>query len=192
MKTSMKYTSPKNISSGISLVEVLIAIVILSLGLLGIAGLQSAALSNNSVSLQNTQAVIFAENLAERMRGNSDGVKNNLYLLNAGTAPGTPPKNCGNAACSSIEMAAWDLASIYAAVSGTTVSNVTLPASNPLPGGRVSISCSETPCVESSPRLITVYWDAARRGVTGLNCNPNNANDLRCYRLGYIHLKDRI
>lgn len=55
---------------GLSLLEVLVAIVILSLGLLGMAGLQAASLRASQGSLYRAQAAQFADDMAERMRAN--------------------------------------------------------------------------------------------------------------------------
>lgn len=58
--------------AGFSLLEVLISIIILSFGLLGMVGLQAAALqANRDARLQST-AGEFARELAEMMRGNKD------------------------------------------------------------------------------------------------------------------------
>ena len=55
---------------GFSLIEVLVAIVVLSFGLLGMVGLQAASLqANRDARLQST-AILLARDLAEAMRGN--------------------------------------------------------------------------------------------------------------------------
>ena len=59
-------------SAGFSLLEVLISVIILSFGLLGMVGLQAAAIqANRDARLQST-AVTHARELAEMMRGNKD------------------------------------------------------------------------------------------------------------------------
>lgn len=55
---------------GFSLIEVLVAIIILSIGMLGAVGMQSAALKANKESKNQSVAVTFARDLGERMRGN--------------------------------------------------------------------------------------------------------------------------
>ena len=57
-------------SFGFSLVETLIAIVVLSFGLLGVAGMQMAALQANREARMQSVAVSFATELAELMRSN--------------------------------------------------------------------------------------------------------------------------
>ncbi len=55
---------------GVSLIEILIALVILSVGLLGMAGLQARTLSLNHSAYQRTQAVNLSYDIADRMRAN--------------------------------------------------------------------------------------------------------------------------
>jgi type IV pilus assembly protein PilV len=56
--------------SGFTLVEVLVALVILAIGLLGVAGLQNRSLSGNQGALYRSQAVLYANDIIERMRVN--------------------------------------------------------------------------------------------------------------------------
>jgi type IV pilus assembly protein PilV len=56
---------------GMSLIEVLISVLILGIGMLGIAAMQAAALRNGSNSLQQSQAVIMANAMMDAMRANS-------------------------------------------------------------------------------------------------------------------------
>lgn len=56
--------------SGFSLVEVLISIVVLSFGLLGVAGLQAASLKYGRIARQQSTAVSLVRELAEMMRAN--------------------------------------------------------------------------------------------------------------------------
>lgn len=69
---------------GFSLVEVLVSIVVLSFGLLGMVGMQGAALQSNREARSQSSAIFLARELAEAIRGNkSEGIKaspNNPYL----------------------------------------------------------------------------------------------------------------
>ncbi len=55
---------------GFSLLEVLVAIVILSFGILGLAGLQNAALKNGHSAMLRAQAAQYAYDIVDRMRVN--------------------------------------------------------------------------------------------------------------------------
>jgi len=59
-----------NKQQGFSLLELMIAILILAIGLLGMAAMQSVALSSNQEAQIRVQALAIAEDLASRMRAN--------------------------------------------------------------------------------------------------------------------------
>ena len=54
--------------AGVSLLEVLIAVVVLSLGILGLAGLQMSALRNNQSAMERSMAVVESYSIADAMR----------------------------------------------------------------------------------------------------------------------------
>lgn len=56
--------------TGFSLIEVLVSIIILSLGLLGMAGLQATGLKNNYSAHTRAQAAQYAYDMIDRMRAN--------------------------------------------------------------------------------------------------------------------------
>lgn len=73
---------------GVSLLEVLISIVILSVGLLGYAGLQTLSMKNNTSALQRSQATILAYDIVDRIRANRPNMANyNVALGAVGTYP---------------------------------------------------------------------------------------------------------
>jgi type IV pilus assembly protein PilV len=94
---------------GFTLLEVLIALVVFSIGLLGLAGLQTVSLRNTASSSSRTIATQLAYDIADRMRANSVGVVNGNYLQ-AATTIGAAPANCyTSAGCTAANMAAMDL-----------------------------------------------------------------------------------
>jgi type IV pilus assembly protein PilV len=76
---------------GVSLIEVMISVLIVSLGLLGAAALQATALRNNQGSYERTQTSILTQGIFDAMRANLVAVNANGY--NTGgyvcTAPDT-------------------------------------------------------------------------------------------------------
>lgn len=66
---------------GATLIEVLIAIVVLSIGLLGLAGLQVTSVQSNHSAYQRSQATLLAYDLADRMRANRTEALTNAYLV---------------------------------------------------------------------------------------------------------------
>jgi type IV pilus assembly protein PilV len=98
--------------AGFSLVEVLIALVILSVGLLGIAAMVSESLKSKDSSLYRTQALDFASNILERMRANKAQATSGSYDVNYGGrgSNGTiPSDSCTSTNCSPGQMAGVDL-----------------------------------------------------------------------------------
>ena len=64
---------------GISLIEVLVAVLILSLGLLGVAAMQNKSLSMNHSAYLRSQANIMAYDILDRMRANRSAAMNGAY-----------------------------------------------------------------------------------------------------------------
>lgn len=76
-------------SRGFTLVEVLVAVVVLSIGLLGLAGLQLSSLQANQQAYLRSQATVIGQDIVERMRANRDAALNGEYDVAMGAgAPG--------------------------------------------------------------------------------------------------------
>ena len=90
--------------SGFTLVEVMVALVVLAVGMLGIAGLYLEGLRASRTSIYVTAATTLAGDMAERIRANGPGGP--AY---AGTGPGAD-NNCvnGPADCAPDQLAADD------------------------------------------------------------------------------------
>lgn len=73
---------------GFTLLEVLVAIVVLSVGLLGLAGLMATSLRNTHSAYQRTQAAWLAYDVIDRMRINRTAAlaAANNYNISLGTA----------------------------------------------------------------------------------------------------------
>lgn len=104
--------------SGYTLLEILIAVVVLALGIMGGVALQLAALRSRHQAALLSQATQLATAMAERMRANAGHMRladgSNLYLTLdydalAEPRPGPPPALCYGGACSGAELALSDL-----------------------------------------------------------------------------------
>jgi type IV pilus assembly protein PilV len=73
---------------GTTLVETLVALVVLSVGLLGIAALQMTSLRNNRGAHLRSQAQVLAYDITDRMRANRNAALANAYVI-ALAAPAT-------------------------------------------------------------------------------------------------------
>src|SRR5690554_6431675 len=77
----MTHLKPPRRQTGISLLEVLIAMLILSLGLLGLAGLQMSALRNNQSAMERSMAVVESYSIVDAMRIAPNAVDNGDFDL---------------------------------------------------------------------------------------------------------------
>lgn len=103
LSTTTKATRLQKLVSGFTLVEVLIALIIMSVGMLGIAGLYVHSLNAGSTSMFRHHAVTLAGDVADRIRANPRaGVTYTLAGVN---------NNCvsGGVNCTRDEMAANDV-----------------------------------------------------------------------------------
>ena len=135
--------SVKHQHSGFTLVEILIAIVIFSIGLLGIAGLQVAGMRFTHGSQLRSVAVAQAESMADLMRANDYGVREGYYnFLNEGTAmPTSYPVDCATTVCSSQDRATYDLVTWNHGVDGMPLESNDLL----LPEGEGAVCRDSTP-----------------------------------------------
>lgn len=104
----MTLPRPSATQRGFTLFEVLIAIVVLSIGLLGLAALQAVAFRNNNRAYLRTQAVAQVYDLTDRMRANIPGLQAGGYdtLGQSGTIPADP--GCITTGCTPAQMATYD------------------------------------------------------------------------------------
>jgi len=72
---------------GTTLVETLVALVVLSVGLLGIAALQMTSLRNNRGAHFRSQAQVMAYDITDRMRANRVAAELNAYVIAMGATP---------------------------------------------------------------------------------------------------------
>ncbi len=93
---------------GFSLVEVLVAVLVFSLGLLGLAGLLVLATQSSHASYLRTQVGFLAEQMANRMRANPQGVWAGNYDSAAYPIGGTPAACDSAAGCSPLQVAQRD------------------------------------------------------------------------------------
>ena len=153
-----------NKNAGFTLIEILIAMLVLAVGLLGLAGLQAISLKNNQSAYNRSQAIQLAYDLADRMRANSTEITTTYSNLLPSAA--TAKSNClTTVGCSRPDMAENDLFEWNNAV--TTV----------LPGGVVTIVPVQAPPIVTV--TITITWDDNRDGNIDGN-DPNFQTSFQC------------
>jgi type IV pilus assembly protein PilV len=143
---------------GFSLIEVLIALIVMSVGMLGIAGLYVQSLQAGRTSMFRHQAVALAGDVADRIRANpTAGIS---Y-----TDPDGADNSCvaANTDCSAAGMALHDVW-LWKQQAGSS-----LPGSATTGGGDVTVTFDDT--VTPPLFTITVSWEEP--GITALDAAPS-------------------
>ena len=105
--------------AGLTLVEVLIALLVMSVGILGLATLQTSSINFNAEANRRTQATILAYEMADRMRANRPAALGGAYTIAIqNPIPAcAPPSIAGNVATQDIS--AWRSSLVCRLPSGT-------------------------------------------------------------------------
>ena len=142
------------VQRGFSMIEVLVTLLIISLALLGTAGLQAYSMRLSQGGQFRTQAVFLAADLAERMEANRAGAVDATgpYVLATGNVPNALSTACDAAACGAVALAAYDLSQWQNAIAAT------LPQS--------SWTVARTVAGNPSTYTITVGWVDRRQEAT--------------------------
>ena len=164
MNTYLNTNSPRHRFRGFTLLEILITILVVSIGLLGLASLQISGMRANQMGFMRSQAVLAAYDMADRIRANPAAAAADSY--NGSPAAATVDCVGADNACTTEQMATYD-------------KDAWLNTLTVLPGG-----AGEVVDDGSDNYTIIVRWDEERSGATGTNCPPKTAADLRCYSLG--------
>jgi type IV pilus assembly protein PilV len=98
--------SKRRTALGFSMIELLVAVLVMGIGVLGITGLQMVSLQNNRGALTRADAVQLAYDILDRIRANPGAVYAGLALADV------PPVtiDCQAAACTEAQMATFDQA----------------------------------------------------------------------------------
>jgi type IV pilus assembly protein PilV len=129
---------------GFTLIEVLVTVIILAIGLLGLAGLQLNGLRYTHSAYQRSQATILGNDIIDRMRVNRLVAEAGTYNIAIGAAPASTSclgtgANCNPAALANADLSEWkqSLAAVLPLGDGAITQN----------GGRFTI---------------TIQWDDSR------------------------------
>jgi len=137
----------------------MITLLVISIGLLGIAALQYTAMKQNNSALHHSQSVWISYDIADRIRANFSEFANYAGI----DTDNTYVQDCVANACTSTQLITSD-------AQGWTnlVQN--------LPSGRGTITSPV-----GDELLIKVMWDDEGTGATGINCGTDSATDLTCF-----------
>ncbi|WP_062268573.1 type IV pilus modification protein PilV [Endozoicomonas arenosclerae] len=101
---------------GVGLIEVMVALLVISVGVLGMAGLQTKSLQQNQFSYLRSQAVIIVNDMMDRIRANrtvaasgSEYVVNETQHVATGCTTNDFVNSCESGTCSESQLATYDL-----------------------------------------------------------------------------------
>lgn len=144
---------------GVGMIEILVAILVVAVGVLGYAGMQMFALRGAETASYRTQATLVAKDALERILMNSAEEAGDIYFsganwpVNPGQAGGNFPSACmGSAVCTAAPQATADIAQLSWIVTNTL----------PLGMIRAQDSCTGI----GSASCVVVSW----QGATPADC----------------------
>ena len=153
-----------NRQGGVSLVESMIALLVISIGLLGIAALQITSMKQNNSALHHSQAVWIGYNIADRIRANFTQFDSYAGI----NTNSSYSQDCAGGPCSAVQLVVSD-----AADWATAIKN--------LPAGLGIISSPN-----ANELLIRIMWDDEGTGATGTACGSDPEVDLTCYTVSLM------
>ncbi len=163
---------------GFSLIELLVALIVFTIGLLAVAGLQTVSKQANYESLQRTTAAQIANGLLEDMRTNGDGIDTYLGAgdLGGGSRGAQPVPNCtSGSGCNPAQKAVSDLWVWEQMLDGNLEMNAGTAA-----GGLVSPTlCIDGPLVGGAGTYeVTIAWrgSASISNVNASLCGAISGN----------------
>jgi len=131
---------------GFSLVEVLISIIILSFGMLGMVGMQAAALQSNREARLQSVAYGLARELAEMMQANKDVALSGSYMVDFPPAPATSAASyCMNVGSTGCAAAGTDALVKQAAIAKAQLTEWHSRVDAELPGAKVKVCMDDVP-----------------------------------------------
>ena len=134
---------------GASLIEVLVAILILSFGMLSLAGMLSFSVQLPKLSAYRSTASNLAATHAEKVRANPEAFASNLYtssLSYDGTFAALSLSDCAYPNCTSSSLATMDIAATRQA------------ARIQLPAGGMIMKCGASACAKTSYADLWIVW----------------------------------
>jgi len=147
MSITVESILKRNNQKGITLVEVLVALLVLSIGLVGLAALQVTGLRFNHSAYLRTQSTVLAYDIIDSMRVNRDQARAGGYLIAIGA------NKTASTCCSPAQLAAADI------IAWKTNLAARLPQGD---GAITSLATGTTRVVQ-----VTIQWTENRGEITG-------------------------
>ena len=113
--------------AGVGMVEVLVALLILAIGVLGFVALQYRAVEATAESANRVQAINFARDLAERIRVNRYAYPTYRTQISTAANQADSAQNCATRFCTTAQFADYDVAQMRAKISDAGMTFNLLP-----------------------------------------------------------------
>ncbi|KLD65979.1 pilus assembly protein PilV [Dyella japonica DSM 16301] len=137
--------------SGVGLIEVLVAVLVLSIGFIGIAALQARSLSTNNSAMARSMATVASYSILDAMRADLNSAVGKAY--NGPVKANACPAAAGSLA--SVQLNQW--CNVSLAPLGVSASTIG------------TIDCEPAPGTPSAFCTVTIQFDDSR---AGLNSSP--------------------
>jgi type IV pilus assembly protein PilV len=185
---------------GFTLLEVLIALLVLAIGLLGLAALQTTGLRSNTMATSRTHATQLTYDISDRMRANVAGsyntdpnnvVQNTVDGYGMASCPNPLPDPLPDAPAlpDPLALADYDLNRWCSAVVGMLPSGDARIKQTIELGNDATLNTADDVVTYE----VTIYWDETHTGAFKKGCvvdatngqvdYPNKEDDLRCIQL---------
>ncbi|HKV96489.1 MAG TPA: type IV pilus modification protein PilV [Gammaproteobacteria bacterium] len=161
----MQVISAKSSAAGFSLLEVLIALLVMSVGLLGIAGMVTSSLKANDSAYLRSTANSLAYSILDRMRANRQSATQGGYNIAMGTLAPVSTACLQTSNCSTTQLAALCLGAANTctpnamAQADLSMWKQDLATDLPAGDGSVSTALDANGVIDVT---IVIQWNAAR------------------------------
>lgn len=148
---------------GFSLIEVLVALFVISIGLLGIAAMEIYSKESGNEAIQRSSAVFIAQEMMEKMRANPTVLASYVGVTVGNASVATPATDCKAGACTSSQLVTFDIWEWERMLDGVTETS----GSNNTGGLVAPQGCITGPAGTAGVYTVSIAW----RGTTPMN-NP--------------------
>jgi type IV pilus assembly protein PilV len=140
-RRSQQRLNKRAIQKGATMIELLVAFVIFSFGMLGVAGLQTKTISFSQASLQRSQASALTDDILDRLRADRLGALAQRWNSDRNEDSGAATRTGANIGVVATDLADWKR-----------------QVENLLPAGQASIAVSADPA-SLGVVTIEIFWD---------------------------------
>jgi type IV pilus assembly protein PilV len=195
----LRRASP-HLERGAALIEALVALLVLSVGLLGMVGLQTASVRYEQSSWARSAVATQISDIADRIRANP-GATDTAYLrtqsfederteINTDSSTFNVNPDCASANCTPAELAAYDMAKWRSAINASIPQAVGFVSGSRATAYSVTIAWLDKNRIDSAGALESApTCTASMKGADARNCCPDDLEapaGVRCVNFSVI------